>query len=180
MTGLYDNYTGNILIDGKNLRSFAQAELKSMFSIVYQDFSKYQIHMIDSIGIGNVNTISEENVTDALHLLGLDETVAKLADGIHTPLGKIKENAVDLSGGEWQRVAIARTLVSRAPIHILDKPTAALDPMAESEIYKLFGEISRQNTGNETGLFGRAGNTFRVDCVKRRICPAVSFTGTVV
>ena len=143
LTGLYDNYTGDILIDGKNLRGFTQAELKSMFSIVYQDFAKYQISMINSIGIGNIHAISEENVTYAVHQLGLDEAVAKLPDGIHTPLGKIKENGIDLSGGEWQRVAIARTLVSRAPIHILDEPTAALDPVAESEIYKLFSEISK-------------------------------------
>jgi ATP-binding cassette subfamily B protein len=160
LTGLYDNYTGDILIDGKNLRDFSQAELKSLFSIVYQDFAKYQIPMTDSIGIGNVQAIltnntqinvndkdgfaiSEENVAVAVENLGLGEAVSKLPDGLNTPLGRIKEKGVDLSGGEWQRVAIARTLVSRAPVHILDEPTAALDPVAESDVYELFGKISK-------------------------------------
>jgi ATP-binding cassette subfamily B protein len=147
LTGLYDNYTGDILVDGKNLRDFTQPELKSLFSVVYQDFAKYQIPMVDSVGIGDVRNISRdtsaEAVKSAVNSLGLDEAVSKLPQGIDTPLGKIKESGVDLSGGEWQRVAIARSLVSRAPIHILDEPTAALDPVAESEVYKIFGEISK-------------------------------------
>lgn len=143
LTGLYDNYTGDILIDGKNLREFAQSELKAMFSIVYQDFAKYKISLNDSIGLGNVHGAAELKILEAIHTLGLEEAVSKLPEGLNTPLGKIKSNGVDLSGGEWQRVAIARTLVSRAPIHILDEPTAALDPVAESEVYELFDRISK-------------------------------------
>ena len=146
LTGLYDNYTGEILIDGKNLRDITQSELKSLFSIVYQDFAKYQIPMIDSIGIGNAQGVSTENITNAINTLGLDEAVSKLPEGINTPLGRIKEKGVDLSGGEWQRIAIARSLVSSASIHILDEPTAALDPVAESEIYKLFSKISKDKS----------------------------------
>jgi len=142
LTGLYDNYTGNILIDGKNLREFTQSQLKAMFSIVYQDFSKYQIPLSESIGLGNVNNVSEQDIIHALDTLSLTETVSKLPQGIKTPLGKIKENGIDLSGGEWQRIAIARSLISSAPVHILDEPTAALDPVAESEIYGLFAKIS--------------------------------------
>ena len=142
LTGLYDNYTGNILIDGKNLREFTQSQLKAMFSIVYQDFSKYQIPLSESIGLGNINNISEQDIIHALDTLSLTETVSKLPQGIKTPLGKIKENGIDLSGGEWQRIAIARSLISSAPVHILDEPTAALDPVAESEIYGLFAKIS--------------------------------------
>ena len=142
LTGLYDNYTGNILIDGKNLREFTQSQLKAMFSIVYQDFSKYQILLSESIGLGNVNNVSEQDIIHALDTLSLTETVSKLPQGIKTPLGKIKENGIDLSGGEWQRIAIARSLISSAPVHILDEPTAALDPVAESEIYGLFAKIS--------------------------------------
>ena len=143
LTGLYDNYTGDIFIDGRNLRDLKQAELKALFSIVYQDFAKYQISMIDSIGIGNIQGVSEKEILNAVHILGLDEAASKLPEGLNTPLGKIKEKGIDLSGGEWQRVAIARTLVSRAPLHILDEPTAALDPVSESEVYELFGKISK-------------------------------------
>ena len=142
LTGLYDNYTGDILVDGKNIREFTQSELKAMFSIVYQDFSKYQIPLSESIGLGNINNISERDINKAIDTLSLTDTVFRLPEGIKTPLGKIKSNGVDLSGGEWQRIAIARSLISDAPVHILDEPTAALDPIAESEIYRLFAKIS--------------------------------------
>ena len=146
LTGLYDNYTGDILIDGKNLREFTQSELKALFSVVYQDFAKYQIRLADSIGLGNIHSAAEEDIERAIQTLGLEEAVSKLPDRLNTPLGKIKKNGVDFSGGEWQRIAIARSLVSKAPIHILDEPTASLDPVAESEIYELFGKISKGKT----------------------------------
>ena len=146
LTGLYDHYTGDILIDGRNLRDFTQSELKALFSIVYQDFAKYQIPMADSIGLGNAYGAAGPEIMNAVQTLGLDEAISKLPDGIHTPLGKIKSDGVDLSGGEWQRVAIARSLVSRAPVHILDEPAAALDPVAESEVYRLFGRISEDKS----------------------------------
>ena len=68
--------------------------------------------------------------------------VSNLPDGIDTALGRIRENGVDLSGGEWQRIAIARSLVNRAPVHILDEPAASLDPVAESALYEMFSKIS--------------------------------------
>ncbi|MBA9087111.1 ATP-binding cassette subfamily B protein [Fontibacillus solani] len=146
LTGLYDNYAGEILIDGKNIRDFSQAELKSLFSIVYQDFAKYQVPMVDSIGLGDVRDMPMENVDGPLKVLGLNRAVSKMRSGIKTPLGRIYEDGIDLSGGQWQKVAIARSLVSRAPMHILDEPTAALDPVAESELYELFRKASKNKS----------------------------------
>ena len=146
LTGLYDNYTGDIFIDNKNLRDFSQAELKSLFSVVYQDFAKYQISMIDSIGIGNIRAISDENVTVAINNLGLSEAVSKLPEGLSTPLGRIKEKGVDLSGGEWQCVAIARSFFRSHEFIVLDEPTAAIDPIEETKIYDRFAEISKDKT----------------------------------
>lgn len=145
LTGLYDNYEGEILINGISLREFSQARLKGLFSVVYQDYSKYYISLYENILLGNVLMTNEEskNQVDRIAAsVGLDEVVEALPQGYDTNLGKVRENGTDLSGGEWQRIAIARALFSPAPIRILDEPTAALDPVAESGIYEMFGKIS--------------------------------------
>lgn len=143
LTGLYNNYSGDILVNGKNLKEFSASEIKGLFSVVYQDFAKYYIPLKDSVMLGDIHNISgEQKLKDALREIELTSMVTKLPKGIETPLGKIYDNGVDISGGEWQRIAIARTLVSEAPIIILDEPTAALDPIAESKLYELFDKIS--------------------------------------
>ncbi|MDR2616125.1 MAG: ABC transporter ATP-binding protein/permease [Oscillospiraceae bacterium] len=145
LTGLYTNYTGEILIDGRELRGLAQKEIKGLSSVVYQDFARYNFSLFDNIAIGAPSS-SEADVREAIEVSGLREAVAKLPNGVHTNLGKLYSDGVDISGGEWQRVAIARSLVSRAPLRILDEPTAALDPVAESRVYSQFEEISRGRT----------------------------------
>lgn len=147
LTGMYDNYEGEIFINGESLREYSQAELKGFFAVVYQDFAKYYISLKDNIALGNVLNFDEIAIREKASLIGLDDTIKNLKDGMDTPLGKIKENGIDLSGGEWQRVAIARALYNPAEIRILDEPTAALDPVAESNIYEMFGRIS---TGKST------------------------------
>jgi len=142
LTGMYDNYEGDIYINGKNLRDYTLSELKGIFSVVYQDFARYSIQLKDNIKLGNVLVDDDERMKDAINTIGLDEAVSKLPDGVNTWLGKIKEEGIDLSGGEWQRAAIARNLYSSRPVSILDEPTAALDPVAESNIYEMFGRIS--------------------------------------
>lgn len=148
LTGLYDNYAGEILINGKNIRNFTQQQLKAYFSVVYQDFAKYYVSLKDNVLLGSCGKKhrldeQKELVDNALDSMEMSEVVKKMPKGIETPLGKISEGSIDLSGGQWQRVAIARTLVSNAPIHILDEPTAALDPISESNIYKLFKKVSK-------------------------------------
>jgi ATP-binding cassette subfamily B protein len=147
LTGLYDNFEGEILINNKSIREYSASELKGLFSVVYQDFAKYYITLKDNVALGNVLDMNSEKINDALKTIELTDAIKKLPSGIDTYLGKIKEDGIDISGGEWQRVAIARTLVSCAPIYILDEPTAALDPVAESNIYEMFGRVS---TGRST------------------------------
>lgn len=147
LTGMYSNYTGEILVNGKELREYTQAEIKILFGVVYQDFAKYYIPMDENIALGNVNSRDREEIEKAIYDIGLDECVSALPQGIKTWLGKIKDSGQDISGGEWQRVAIARILYNPAEVRILDEPTAALDPVAESEVYSLFGRIS---TGKST------------------------------
>lgn len=144
LTGLYTEYEGDILVNGKELREYPAGTTKAMFSVVYQDFAKYYITMKDNIALGDVHSTGKER--EAARLAGLDEVTDRLWNGIDTPLGKILKDGQDLSGGQWQRVAIARSLVSRAPVRILDEPTSALDPISESNLYRDFEKLMKGKT----------------------------------
>lgn len=147
LTGLYTEYEGDILINGVELRQYPASALKAMFSVVYQDFAKYYIMLKDNIALGDIaGTDTYSRITDAAVQAGLDEMVAELKNGMDTPLGKILEDGQDLSGGQWQRVAIARSLISRAPVKMLDEPTAALDPISENKVYEEFEMLMRGKT----------------------------------
>jgi ATP-binding cassette subfamily B protein len=147
VTGLYSNYEGEILVDGRPLRNLSQAAIKGLSSVVYQDFAKYSISLYDNIALGCLNQEQDRSdIGDVAELAGLTDTIGRLPDGIDTPLGKILEKGVDISGGEWQRVAMARSIASPAPLRILDEPTASLDPVSESMVYRKFEQISRGMT----------------------------------
>lgn len=142
LTGLYDTFEGEILLNGRDIRSYTQAELKSLFAVVYQDFARYEVTLRENIALGDTRKEREEDIRSAAEQMELSPVIDSLPKGMDTPLGKIKEGGAELSGGEWQRVAIARALYSPAQIQILDEPTAALDPTAESHLYELFGRVS--------------------------------------
>lgn len=147
LTGLYNEYEGEILINGRELRTYHASTLKAMFSVVYQDFAKYYISLKENIALGDIARISTDSeIVKIATQAGLDETITELRNGINTPLGKIKDDGQDISGGQWQRVAIARSLLSRAPVKLLDEPTAALDPISESNVYKDFEELMKGKT----------------------------------
>jgi len=152
LTGLYSGYEGEILINGKELREYPPSAIKAIFSVVYQDFAKYYIPLKDNIAVGDTARIDnaagdmDEKIKSAAEQAGLDEIIKELKDGLDTPLGKILEGGQDISGGEWQHVAIARSLISRAPVKILDEPTAALDPISESRVYSDFERLMRGKT----------------------------------
>jgi len=151
LTGLYTEYEGEIFVNGKELREYPEGTVKAMFSVVYQDFARYYVSLKENIKLGDVagiNTISDfdSKITAASEQAGLEETIAELKDGMDTPLGKIIEDGQDISGGQWQRVAIARSLISRAPVKILDEPTAALDPISESRVYSEFEKLMHGKT----------------------------------
>lgn len=147
LAGLYRNYEGEILINGKELRSYSPSSLKALFSVVYQDFAKYYISLKDNILLGDIsNKNKSERVVNTISSAGLDEMLSDLRDGMETPLGKIKEGGQEVSGGQWQRIAIARSLISRAPVKILDEPTSALDPISESYMYSEFEKLMHGKT----------------------------------
>ena len=144
ITGMYEDYEGEILLNGREIREYPYAQLKAIVSVVFQDFTRYRISVQENVLLGTQTPPDRNRVETAAKQLGLGELFSKMKHGLDTPLGKLTEDGVDISGGEWQRVAIARMLYRRTPINILDEPTAALDPVAESELYALFGRLNRE------------------------------------
>ncbi len=146
LTGQYLNYKGDILLNGKELKEYSSSDLKSVFSIAYQDFAKYQLSIRENIEIGDLESTTDDRLFKAISDFKLTDLINKLPKGVETSLGKITEDGVDLSGGQWQRIALARTIMNPAPIKILDEPTAALDPMSESRLYEQFEQIMEHTT----------------------------------
>ncbi len=147
ITGLYEDFEGEILINGKSIKSYGQDDLKAMSSVVYQDFARFFISFRDNILLGDINRFDDiDNMNEAIETMELHEVACGLPAGINSNLGKIKNDGVDLSGGQWQRIAMARGIVSPASLRILDEPTAALDPISESNVYEKFEEISKGQT----------------------------------
>lgn len=150
ITGMYDEFEGEILINGKSIKAYKYSELKSLCSVVYQDFAKYYVSVKDNISIGNINShekeAQEERIKSSIKIMDLEAAIEALPEKVNTPLGKIKSSGQDLSGGQWQRIAMARSIMSSASLRILDEPTAALDPISESKIYEEFEEISKGGT----------------------------------
>ena len=161
---LYTRYEGEILVDGRSLRDLTSAEGKGLVSVAFQDFSCYDMSLCENMYIANPdNPNHREETQKVLQLVGLSEVVKKLRDGIDTPLGKAKPEAVDLSGGEWQRVALARCVIKPAPLRILDEPTSSLDPISESRVYRNFEKISQGKT--TVFISHRLGSTKLADVI---------------
>jgi len=140
---LYTHYEGEILVDGRSLRDLSQSQAKGLVSVVFQFFAKYPISLYNHMLIANLDDPNRKVMEDTLEMVGLSDLVKKLKNGIDTPLGTEKPGGVDISGGEWQRVALARCVLKSAPLRILDEPTAALDPISESRLYRNFERISK-------------------------------------
>lgn len=141
--GMYEDYQGEILLNGKDIRSYPFACLKALVSVVFQDFARYGITLRENILLGDLSRQNEKKLEKVLFLIGAEGLKQKLPQGLDTSLGKIRTGAVEVSGGEWQRIAIARLLYRASPINILDEPTAALDPIAESNLYQLFSQVNQ-------------------------------------
>lgn len=165
MLGLYTDFEGEILINGTSIRCFDFTKIMAMFAVLFQDYSRYQVSLRDNIGLGNVRMMGteeqERQIHEALELLGMKEKAEQFDKGIDMPLGKLDSEGRDLSGGEWQRVAMARTILSPASFLILDEPTAALDPVSESKLYEEFQKISRERT--TIFISHRLGSTMLAD-----------------
>lgn len=136
---LYEPTSGYITLNGIDIRKYSYKEYTQAFSVVFQDFHLFSLPLDENIAAGT--EIDEAALQSSLAKVGLTECVQRLPQGTHTRLYNNNSTGVDLSGGEAQRTAIARALYKDAPFVILDEPTAALDPIAEAEIYEQFSQM---------------------------------------
>ena len=142
---LYDVSDGEILLDNVNIKEYDIKEYLQILSVVFQDFKLYSFSVKDNITLGK--TVSDNTVLSQCELVGIKEKIDSLKNGLDTVLFKdFDKNGIELSGGQQQKIAIARAALKDSQIVIMDEPTAALDPIAEYEIYSKMNEIIRGKT----------------------------------
>jgi ABC-type multidrug transport system fused ATPase/permease subunit len=137
LTRLYEPQGGRILVDGLDVRAWQPDALRRRFAVVFQDFVRFKLPAGENIGVGDVAHLRDEAAWQRAADRGLaHELVASLPDGYHTQLGKWFRGGHELSGGQWQKIAVARAFMREAsPYLVLDEPTAALDPEAEAGVF---------------------------------------------
>ena len=143
LSRLYDPDEGRILLDGHPLDEYDLDELRANTGVIFQDFVRYFMSASDNIAVGRIDARDDHaRIAEAAHRSMADEVIARLPGGYDQMLGKLFKEGVDLSGGEWQKIAIARAYMRDAQLLILDEPTAALDARSEFEVFQRFKELS--------------------------------------
>jgi ATP-binding cassette subfamily B protein len=141
---LYDPTEGRILLDGKDLKEYDLEGLRHNLGIIFQDYIRYQMTFYQNIAVGNINEIENEELVKRAATESLaDKLVLKFPDAYQQWLGRRFNDGIELSGGEWQKVALARAYMKEAQVLILDEPTAALDARAEYEVFQRFAELTK-------------------------------------
>jgi ATP-binding cassette subfamily B protein len=143
ITRLYDPTEGEILLDGVDLREYDLADLHAEIGVIFQDFMRYEMTASENIAVGRIEVPhTQEELEYAAEKSLASEVIAKLHNGYDQMLGRRFEGGVDLSGGEWQKLALARAYLRDAQLLILDEPTAALDARSELEVFERFAELT--------------------------------------
>jgi ATP-binding cassette subfamily B protein len=142
LTRLYDPTAGRILLDGADLRDYSIEDLHRQVGVIFQDFVRYEMTAGQNIAAGRVDEADEPLILYAAQKSRADQVVERLPNGYQQLLGRRFEGGVDLSGGEWQKIALARAYLRDAQILILDEPTAALDACAEYEVFQRFADLT--------------------------------------
>jgi ATP-binding cassette, subfamily B, bacterial len=143
MTRLYDPTAGKVLLDGVDLRDYDIEDLCREIGVIFQDFMRYEMTARENIAVGRIQYLYDDGrIQRAAEKSLADGVVQRLARGYDQMLGRRFETGVDLSGGEWQKLALARAYLREAQILILDEPTAALDARAEYEVFERFNELT--------------------------------------
>jgi ATP-binding cassette subfamily B protein len=143
MTRLYDPTEGNILLDGVDLREYDLASLHSEIGVIFQDFMRYEMTARENIAVGRVEAAhAPGEIEYAAERSLASDVIARLRGGYEQMLGRRFDGGVDLSGGEWQKLALARAYLRDAQLLILDEPTASLDARSEMEVFQRFAELT--------------------------------------
>ncbi len=143
MSRLYDPTEGQVLLDGVDLREYNIEDLCREIGVIFQDFMRYEMTARENIAVGRIEFLPDfQRIRSAAHKSLADDVIAKLAGEYDQMLGRRFEGGVDLSGGEWQKLALARAYLRESQVLILDEPTAALDARAEFEVFERFNELT--------------------------------------
>ena len=143
ITRLYDPTEGQVLLDGVDLREYDLEDLYREIGVIFQDFMRYEMTARENIAVGKIDEIENKPMLEeAAHKSLADEVVAKLSGTYEQMLGRRFEGGVDLSGGEWQKIALARAYLRDAQLLVLDEPTAALDARSEYQVFQRFAELT--------------------------------------
>jgi ATP-binding cassette subfamily B protein len=139
---LYDPTRGRITLDGVDLRDFDPTELHRRVGVIFQDYLRYQLTVLENIGFGRVEAMHDpERLARAARQAGADTVIASLPEGYATPLGRWFHDGQELSVGQWQKIALARAFMRDADLLILDEPTSSLDVRSEYEVFRTFAEL---------------------------------------
>lgn len=143
LTCLYEVDKGEILINKKSIKQFDVEDIRRKIGVVFQDFSRYELKVRENIGFGNLQELyDDEKILSATQQSGIEELITELPRGIDTQLGCWFSQGQQLSGGQWQKIAIARSFIRDASVYILDEPSAALDPIAEREVLQKLLQVT--------------------------------------
>jgi ATP-binding cassette subfamily B protein len=144
---LYDPDEGRILLDGVDLKDYNLVELREHIGVIFQDFQKFNFTAGDNIAVGDISSREElSELERAAHQSLADTVIERLPLKFDQPLGRKFAKGIELSGGEWQKIALARAYLRQADVLILDEPTAALDARAEYEVFRRFAELTKGKT----------------------------------
>jgi ATP-binding cassette, subfamily B, bacterial len=144
LSRLYDPTAGSILLDGIDLREYDVESLRREIGVIFQDYMRYDMVVRDNIGFGKIESLQDEpRVQTAAHKSLANHLIDRLPNGYDQMVGRRFEGGVDLSGGEWQKIALARAYMRDAQLLILDEPTATLDARAEYEVFQRFADLTR-------------------------------------
>ena len=144
LTRLYDPTEGQILLDGRDLRDYDLESLWKEIGVIFQDFMRYEMTAAENIAVGRIEDLENQfRIRAAANKSLAEHTIRRLPNGFDQVLGCRFEGGVDLSGGEWQKIALARAYLRDAQLLILDEPTAALDARSEHEVFKRFAELTK-------------------------------------